>query len=224
MLNANILFYIFSILIIISAFMVIVSNHPVFSLLFLVNCFLFSAFLLFLLECEFLALLCIFVYVGAVAILFLFAVIMLKLKLVNLSFSNDLLNSNLLYYGITAADFCFTQSNEDLLILSQLAQCACGFPEIYQYLWLTHNHWDSTYEILDILPFVIDCQRVMGLGIVYIPDYTETFNFLLAIEAQNLDQEVWHDIFWRLWAEKQAEGLHVYYKASWSASSMRGER
>ena len=100
MLNANILFYIFSILIIISAFMVIVSNHPVFSLLFLVNCFLFSAFLLFLLECEFLALLCIFVYVGAVAILFLFAVIMLKLKLVNLSFSNDLLNRNLLYYGI----------------------------------------------------------------------------------------------------------------------------
>ena len=85
MLDANLLFYIFSISLVISAFMVVVSHHPVFSLLFLVGCFLFSAFLLFLLECEFLALLFIVVYVGAIAILFLFAVMMLESKLSNLS-------------------------------------------------------------------------------------------------------------------------------------------
>jgi NADH-quinone oxidoreductase subunit J len=65
--------------------MVIIAQHPVFSLLFLVSCFIFSSFLLFLLECEFLAFLFIVVYVGAIAILFLFAIMMLESKLNNLS-------------------------------------------------------------------------------------------------------------------------------------------
>lgn len=81
----NNLFYLFSIFLVFSAFMVIVSKHPVFSLLFLVASFIFSAFLLFLLECEFLALLFIVVYVGAIAVLFLFAVMMLESKFSDLS-------------------------------------------------------------------------------------------------------------------------------------------
>lgn len=85
MLNENILFYLFSILLVISAFMVIVSSHPVFSLLFLVASFLLSSFLLFLLECEFLAILFITIYVGAIAVLFLFSIMMLESKLSNLS-------------------------------------------------------------------------------------------------------------------------------------------
>ena len=82
---SNLLFYIFSIALIFSAVMVIISQHSVFSLLFLVSCFIFSSFLLFLLECEFLALLFIVVYVGAIAILFLFAIMMLESKQINLS-------------------------------------------------------------------------------------------------------------------------------------------
>lgn len=79
------IFYLFSILLVISAFMVIISQHPVFSLLFLVASFLCSAFLLFLLECEFLAFLFIVIYVGAIAILFLFAIMMLEAKFTDLS-------------------------------------------------------------------------------------------------------------------------------------------
>ena len=65
--------------------MVIYSEHPVFSLLFLISSFILSSFILFALECEFLALLFITIYVGAIAILFLFAVMMLDTKLANLS-------------------------------------------------------------------------------------------------------------------------------------------
>jgi NADH-quinone oxidoreductase subunit J len=65
--------------------MVVVSQHPVFSLLFLVLSFIFSSFLLLLLECEFLALLFIVIYVGAIAILFLFSIMMLESKLINLT-------------------------------------------------------------------------------------------------------------------------------------------
>lgn len=82
--SVNLLFYSFSAILVFSASMVVISQQPVFSLLFLVLSFILSAFLLFLLECEFLALLFIVIYVGAIAILFLFAIMMLETKLVNL--------------------------------------------------------------------------------------------------------------------------------------------
>jgi NADH-quinone oxidoreductase subunit J len=84
MLSANLVFYFFSGVLVFSAMMVIIASHSVFSLLFLVLSFLASAFLLFMLECEFLALIFIVVYVGAIAVLFLFAVMMLDAKLQNL--------------------------------------------------------------------------------------------------------------------------------------------
>jgi NADH-quinone oxidoreductase subunit J len=85
MLNLNLLFYFFSTLLVFSAVMVVISQHAVFSLLFLVSSFILSAFLLLLLECEFLALLFIVIYVGAIAILFLFSIMMLESKLINLT-------------------------------------------------------------------------------------------------------------------------------------------
>lgn len=86
--SSSIIFRLVSVVLVISASMVITSNHAVFSLLFLVLCFIFSSFLLFLLECEFLALIFIVIYVGAIAVLFLFAVMMLNSKKVTLSRSS----------------------------------------------------------------------------------------------------------------------------------------
>ena len=48
----------------------IIASHSIFSLLFLVLSFLAASFILFMLECEFLALIFIVVYVGAIAVLF----------------------------------------------------------------------------------------------------------------------------------------------------------
>ena len=84
MLSANLLFYFFSGVLVFSAIMVIIASHSVFSLLFLVLSFVASAFLLFMLECEFLALIFIVVYIGAIAVLFLFAVMMLDAKKIQL--------------------------------------------------------------------------------------------------------------------------------------------
>lgn len=81
----NNLFFIFSFLLVLSSLMVILSKHPVFSVLFLIGSFICASFLLLLLECEFLALLFIIIYVGAIAVLFLFAVMMLESKLTDLS-------------------------------------------------------------------------------------------------------------------------------------------
>lgn len=81
----NILFYFFSNILLFSALMVVVVQNPIYSVLFLVCSFMSAASLLFILECEFIALLFIIIYVGAIAVLFLFVVMMLDIKTVNLT-------------------------------------------------------------------------------------------------------------------------------------------
>ena len=70
-------FYLFAGLMLASAFMVIAARHPVHAVLFLILAFFNAAGLFMLLGAEFLALILIVVYVGAVAVLFLFVVMML---------------------------------------------------------------------------------------------------------------------------------------------------
>lgn len=66
--------------VIISAAMVIILKNPLHSVLSLVISFLASSILLFLFENEFLALFFLIIYLGAIAILFLFVVMMLDIK------------------------------------------------------------------------------------------------------------------------------------------------
>lgn len=74
------LFYLFSTLALFSALMVIGSRNPVHSVLFLVLAFCNATGLLLLLEVEFMAMIFLVVYVGAIAVLFLFVVMMLSPK------------------------------------------------------------------------------------------------------------------------------------------------
>lgn len=69
----------------ISAILVIGAKNPVHSVLFLILVFCNAAGLLILLEVEFLAMIFLIVYVGAIAVLFLFVVMMLNIKLIELS-------------------------------------------------------------------------------------------------------------------------------------------
>jgi NADH-quinone oxidoreductase subunit J len=77
-------FYLFSAITIASAIMVIGSRNPVHSVLFLILAFVNSAGLFVLLGAEFLAMILVVVYVGAVAVLFLFVVMMLDVNFVEL--------------------------------------------------------------------------------------------------------------------------------------------
>jgi NADH-quinone oxidoreductase subunit J len=70
-------FYLFSILILLAALGVVMSKNPVHSVLWLICAFINSAGIFILLGAEFLAMMMIIVYVGAVAVLFLFVVMML---------------------------------------------------------------------------------------------------------------------------------------------------
>jgi NADH-quinone oxidoreductase subunit J len=81
---ATIFFYLFSALAVASAMMVILARNPVHSVLFLILCFFNAAGLFILLGAEFLAMILVVVYVGAVAVLFLFVVMMLDVDFVKL--------------------------------------------------------------------------------------------------------------------------------------------
>lgn len=76
-----VLFYLFSSLALFSSFCTVTSKNPIHSVLFLVFVFFNTAGLLILLGVEFLAMLFLIVYVGAVAVLFLFVMMMLNVKL-----------------------------------------------------------------------------------------------------------------------------------------------
>jgi NADH-quinone oxidoreductase subunit J len=77
-------FYVFSAVLVASGVMVIASRNPVHSVLFLILAFFNAAALFILLGAEFLALILVIVYVGAVAVLFLFVVMMLDINFVEL--------------------------------------------------------------------------------------------------------------------------------------------
>jgi NADH-quinone oxidoreductase subunit J len=77
-------FYLFAGLCVASAFMVIAARNPVHSVLFLILAFVNAAGLFVMMGAEFLAMILIVVYVGAVAVLFLFVVMMLDVDFAEL--------------------------------------------------------------------------------------------------------------------------------------------
>ena len=76
----GVLFYAFAAVLVVAALGVITSRNPVHSALFLVLAFVQSALLWLLIEAEFLAIVLVLVYVGAVMVLFLFVVMMLDIN------------------------------------------------------------------------------------------------------------------------------------------------
>jgi NADH-quinone oxidoreductase subunit J len=89
-------FYLFTFIMLASAAMVILSRNPVHSVLWLILAFFNAAGLMLLVGAEFIAMLLVIVYVGAVAVLFLFVVMML-----NIDFAE--LRSGFARYGIFGA-------------------------------------------------------------------------------------------------------------------------
>ncbi len=77
-------FYLFACIAVASGVMVIAARNPVHSVLFLILAFFNSAGLFVLMGAEFLAMLLVVVYVGAVAVLFLFVVMMLDIDFIRL--------------------------------------------------------------------------------------------------------------------------------------------
>ncbi len=84
MIVLELIFYTFSLVMVLAAVAVVTVRNPVYAVLFLVLTFFSAATIWLLLEAEFLAIILVVVYVGAVMVLFLFVVMMLDINLVPL--------------------------------------------------------------------------------------------------------------------------------------------
>jgi len=108
MLLQAIAFYLFSAVLIASAVMVIAGRNPVHSVLFLILAFFNAAGLFVLLGAEFLAMILVIVYVGAVAVLFLFVVMMLDVDFAELKRGTlQYIPISLLVGGVLMAELVF---------------------------------------------------------------------------------------------------------------------
>jgi len=108
MIFQTIAFYVFSTIMIAAAFMVIAARNPVHSVLFLILAFFNAAGLFVLLGAEFLAMILVVVYVGAVAVLFLFVVMMLDVDFTELKKGSlDYLPIGALLGGVLAVEIAF---------------------------------------------------------------------------------------------------------------------
>lgn len=81
---ASLVFYVLAVLVVFSGAMVVSARNPVHSVLFLIFAFFNAAGLFVLLGAEYIAMTLVIVYVGAVAVLFLFVVMMLNINFVEL--------------------------------------------------------------------------------------------------------------------------------------------
>lgn len=120
-------FYLFSALAIAAAVMVVVAKNPVHSVMFLIFAFFNSAGLFILLGAEFLAMVLVIVYVGAVAVLFLFVVMMLDVDFAELK-SGFVRNApvGVLVGGIVLAELALLFLAQDLGVSGEIANAAAG--------------------------------------------------------------------------------------------------
>ena len=133
----NILVFFLVVLICLSAIAVILLRNPIHSILCLILVFFNSAVLLMLLQVEFLGLMFLIVYVGAIAVLFLFIVMMLNIKLIEL-------NEVFFRYMPLAGILTFLFLCEIFLLLNQ----KLSFVEYYQYS--TNMFFNKVFELTNL--------------------------------------------------------------------------
>ncbi len=179
-------FYLFAICVCVAGFMVVIGRNPVHSVLWLILAF-FSASGLFVLQgAEFVAMLLIVVYVGAVAVLFLFVVMMLDVDFAELK--GELARSLPLALLIS------------VVLLAQLGMAFSG--------WTVSEQAES----LRAAPISPDVHNTLGLGLVLYDRYVLMFQLaglvlLVAmigaivltmrhrrdIKRQNVLEQMWRD-------------------------------
>ncbi len=144
-------FYLFAFILIASALFVITARNPVHSVLFLILAFFNSAGLFILLGAEFIAMILVIVYVGAVAVLFLFVVMMLDINF------SDLRKGALHYVPI------------GLII---------GGVLLFEFIAL-YSYWHFAQGVQSNLALPIDSfgelQNTKALGLVLYTDYVFAF-------------------------------------------------
>lgn len=151
-------FFLFSSIALLSAIMVILSSNPVYSALFLILVFFNSGLLILLLDLEFLALIFILIYIGAIMVLVLFVIMMLDIK-------QTAIYLNMSYYFFISGFFLILLGGEFLYFIS---------------LDLTYFQINTLTTYLNWFSLVLELSNIRNLG-VYLYTYFSFFILLAGL-------------------------------------------
>ncbi|CAM9259244.1 unnamed protein product [Discosporangium mesarthrocarpum] len=153
-------FFLFGCLVLFLAFKVVSTQNPVYSVLYLVLTFVLSSVFVLILGLDFIALFFVLVYVGAIAVLFLFVVMMLDIKLVERPISS--------FFPVLSLLFIAT-------ILSH-----GGFPSLWEI---------KSWFIYLFLPFYTKIALYLGIdfGLSEIINLSRLTDFFLFVDFTSID-------------------------------------
>jgi NADH-quinone oxidoreductase subunit J len=188
----ELLFFLFSSIILTSGLVVITARNPIHSVLFMILVFVNVVFILIFLEAEFLALTFVIVYVGAVAVLFLFVVMMLNIKITEL-------NKELIHYfpigGLVGFIFLF---NIFLIMLMNgvSSPMTSSLMNYYTYMdWFTLIDSPNNIEVIGQLVYTHEVYFFILSGLVLLVAMVGA----IVLTSQNKDktvrvQQVFHQL------------------------------
>nr|YP_009495432.1 NADH dehydrogenase subunit 6 [Eunotia naegelii]AWQ64079.1 NADH dehydrogenase subunit 6 [Eunotia naegelii] len=144
---------IITMILVFSSLMVIIASNSIHAVLFLILSYVSASIILLILKCEFIALIFITIYVGAVAVLFLFVVLLLDIKLYQV-------NNRLFLYSYSIF--------LSLIFLVELLFLAFKNFRVNPYLnqgWLTNSHSNLIFK-LDMLSDIEVLGQVLSVNFV----------------------------------------------------------
>ena len=170
-------FYFFASFLIVTCISVIFSKNPVNSVLFLVLAFLNSTFLFILIGAEFVGIILAIVYIGAVAILFLFVVMMLDIQITTLMFNiKRYVPLALLFAGVILAE---------IIYLTVFKSSKSNLSEIYR----TSNNTEEIGNVLYTKYFIDFQLSGIVLLLAMIGAIVLTHVYRPSIKRQNIDKQ-----------------------------------
>nr|YP_009589033.1 NADH dehydrogenase subunit 6 [Corallina ferreyrae]QBL75549.1 NADH dehydrogenase subunit 6 [Corallina ferreyrae] len=154
----TIIFYFFGSFSIISAIMVVTLSNAVYSVLFLIVVFCNVAGLLLILGAEFFSFMFLIVYVGAIAVLFLFVVMMLNIKINPIKINNfSIIPIGIIIFLLLVSQIISSIDNNVVLI---------GNNYLVYTPWLIENNYLSNIEVIGTFLYTKFCILFLVCGLI----------------------------------------------------------
>lgn len=151
LLNLNFYLTLFFLISIISSIMVIVSKNPLHSIIYLILVFCNIVFILLLQEIEFLSMVFLIVYIGAIAVLFLFVIYMLNLKIIELNELNWQYSIGILFSFLSLIKLIIFFFNKDYNFINYYYN-SIDYINFFEYNnWYSYYYNDSNLSVISII-------------------------------------------------------------------------